>query len=201
VTWTAEGRSDVLDGAETLLRVGVANCTELDIQLPTYFYSMNGQASSGFDDVVVSFKRQLPDFYGFVTAAAGGLAFPSGSNDVSDRGYDPYIQGSWSRDIGGGWGAAGMFTLAWLTSGSATNRTFQSTFEVQRDLTPSAGSFLEYVGDYPDHLRPAQAIDAGATWQVAVRQQVDVHFGFGLNSASPDHFFGFGYSFRLNGLF
>jgi hypothetical protein len=173
----------------------------LDIQLPTYFYSMNGQASSGFDNVVVSFKRQLPDFYGFVTAATGGLGFPAGSNEVSDSGYDPYIQGSWSRDIGSGWSVAGMFTVAWLTSGSASNPDFQSTFEVQRDLTPSAGSFLEYVGDYPNHSRPAQVIDAGATWEIAERQGVDVHFGFGLNSASPDHFFGFGYSFRLDRLF
>jgi hypothetical protein len=173
----------------------------LDIQLPTYFYSMNGQASSGFNDVVVSFKRQLPDFDGFVTAAAGGVGFPTGSNEVSDRGYDPYIQGSWSRKIGGGWSVAGMLTVAWLTSGSAGNPTVQSTFEVQRELTASAGSFLEYVGDYPNHLRPAQVIDAGAAWRIAERQGVDVHFGCGLNSASPDHFFGFGYSFRLDGLF
>lgn len=77
---------------------------------------------------------------------------------------------------------------------------FQSTFEVERDLTPSATSFVEYVGDYPNHLRPEQVIDAGATWEIAERQG-DAHFGFGLNNASPDHFFGFGYSFRLDGLF
>jgi outer membrane putative beta-barrel porin/alpha-amylase len=201
VTWTAENRSDVFDGAETLLRAGVANCTELDVQLPTYFYSMNGHAASGFDDVVVSFKRQLPDFYGFVTSAAGGLEFPTGSNAVSDSGYDPYIQGSWSREISDDWSLAGMFTLAWLTSGSASSPSFQSTFEVEHDLTSSVDSFLEYVGDYPNHSRPAQIVDAGATWEIAKRQAVDFHFGFGLNSGSPNHFFGFGYSFRLDGLF
>jgi hypothetical protein len=162
---------------------------------------MNGEASSGFNDVVVSFKRQLPDFYGFVTAAAGGLGFPTGSNGVSDGGYDPYIQGSWSREIGSGWSIAGMFTLAWPTSNSASNPTFQSTFKVGREFTPSTAAFVEYVGDYPNHLRPEQIIDSGATWRVGERQGVDVHFGFGLNSASPDHFFGFGYSFRLDKLF
>ena len=201
ITWTAEDRSELLDGAETLLRIGVANCTELAIQLPTYFFAMNGQASSGFGDVTVSLKRQLADFYGFVTAAAGGLTFPSGTNEISDGGYDPYIQGSWSREIGGDWSVAGMFTLTWLTSRSASNPTFQSTFEVVRGLSPSAASFVEYVSDYPNHLRPAQVIDAGATWHFGERQGVDAHFGFGLNSASPDHFFGFGYSFRLDGLF
>ena len=49
--------------------------------------------------------------------------------------------------------------------------------------------------------RLVQVIDAGATWHFRERQGVDVHFGFGLNSAAPNHFFGIGYSFRLDGLF
>jgi outer membrane putative beta-barrel porin/alpha-amylase len=121
VTLTGEQRSDVLDGAETMLRVGAADCTELALQLPSYFFAMNGEASSGFSDVAVAFKRQLPDLYGFVTAAAAGLILPGGSTAVSDGGYDPYIQGSWSRDIADGWSAAGMFTLTWLQSNLSIN--------------------------------------------------------------------------------
>ena len=37
---------------------------------------MNGRASSGFNDVVLSFKWQLPVSYGSILAAAGGLAHP-----------------------------------------------------------------------------------------------------------------------------
>jgi hypothetical protein len=37
---------------------------------------MNGRASSGFNDVVLSFKWQLLVSYGLILAAAGGLAFP-----------------------------------------------------------------------------------------------------------------------------
>jgi hypothetical protein len=37
---------------------------------------MNGRASSGFNDVVLSFKWQLLVSYGFILAAVGGLAFP-----------------------------------------------------------------------------------------------------------------------------
>jgi pilus assembly protein TadC len=37
---------------------------------------MNGRDSSGFNNVVLSFKWQLPVSYGFILAAAGGLAFP-----------------------------------------------------------------------------------------------------------------------------
>jgi Putative MetA-pathway of phenol degradation len=201
VTWTTENGSDMLDATNTLLRLGLANCTELAISAPTYLFAVNGPALSGFNDVVLSFKRQLPSVYGFKLAAFAGLEFPSGNHDLSKGGYDPYLQGSWSRDLPGGWGVAGMFTIFWFTSQSSENPTFEPTFEVTRNLLPSVDSFVEYVGDYPEHSRPAQVLDAGATWLIARRQQLDVHFGFGLNSSSPDHFFGIGYSFRLDRLF
>jgi hypothetical protein len=201
VTWTAENGSDILDAPETLLRLGLANCTELAISVPTYFFAVNGPTLSGFNDVVISLKRQLPPLYRFDFAVFAGLEFPSGNHDLSTRGYDPYLQGAWSLDLPGAWGAGGMFKIIWFTSESSQNPTFEPTFEVTRNLFPSVDSFLEYVGDYPDHSRTTQVLDAGATWLIARRQQLDLHFGFGLNSSSPDHFFGLGYSFRLDGLF
>jgi hypothetical protein len=44
-------------------------------------------------------------------------------------------------------------------------------------------------------------LDTGGTWRFTRTQQVDFHAGFGLNGNSVDHFFGIGYSFRLDGLF
>src|SRR5882757_5653782 len=60
VDWTSRQRSDVISGSETRLRFGVARCTELLADVPTYFYSLNGRAASGFSDLVVSIKRELP---------------------------------------------------------------------------------------------------------------------------------------------
>jgi len=125
-----------------MLRVGAADCTELALQIPSYFFAMNGKASSGFSDVAVAFKRQLPDLYGFVTAAAAGLIFPSGSTAVSDGGYHHIFRARGSA-ISPTVGAGGMFKLTWRTSHSASNPTFQSTFEIGRDHTPSAASFVE----------------------------------------------------------
>ncbi|MGD0290478.1 MAG: carbohydrate porin [Candidatus Binataceae bacterium] len=42
---------------------------------------------------------------------------------------------------------------------------------------------------------------AGGSWRVTRLQQLDFDVGFGLNRSSPDHFFGIGYSFRLDGPF
>ena len=201
VAWTTEHHSGVFDAAETEFRLGVAHCVELVLVPPSYFFAMNGPASSGYNDVVPSFKWEFPALYQIDSAAAAGLAFPSGSQGLSGGGYDPYLQWSWARDLSRGWGVAGMFTLFWFTRHSSQNPTFEPTFEFTRDLFPTVGTFLEYVGDYPVHRQSSQIIDSGVTWRIARLQQVDLHCGFGLNRASPDHFLGVGYSFRLDNLF
>jgi hypothetical protein len=67
--------------------------------VPTYFYSLNGHASSEFSDLVVSFKRELPVPLGFHLSATGGLGFPNGASKISSHSYDPYIQFPWSRRL------------------------------------------------------------------------------------------------------
>jgi hypothetical protein len=201
VDWTVRQGSNVLSGTETRLRLGIAECTEVLADVPTYFYSLNGQASSGFSDLVVSIKRELPVPLGVHLSATGGLGFPTGASKISSHGYDPYIQFPWSRRFADEWSLHGMFTVTWFTSQHALNPTFEPTLSLERDLGPTGDLFVEYVGDYPNHARPAQILDGGGSWRVTRLQQLDFHVGFGLNSSSPDHFFGIGYSFRLDGLF
>jgi hypothetical protein len=201
IDWTVRQGSDVVSGTETRLHLGVAQCTEVLVDVPTYFYSLNGHASSGFSDLVFSVKRELPVPFRFHLSATGGLGFPTGASKVSSRGYDPYIQFPWSRRLDEDWSLHGMFTVTWFTSQHEFNPTFEPTVSLERDIGPTRDLFVEYVGDYPNHARPSQVLDAGGSWRVTRLQQLDFHVGFGLNSSSPDHFFGVGYSFRFDGLF
>jgi len=199
VDWTVRHGSDSLDGTNTRLRLGVAHCTEFLIDIPNYFGALNGSQPSGFSDVVLSFKRQLPVPFGFDLSATAGVGFPSGSNKISGPGYQPYIQFPWSHHITDGWGIEGMFTLFWFPSQSMRNPTFESTIALERELGPFADMFVEYVGDY-DHQQPAQLVDSGGAWRFTQTQQLDFHVGFGLNRSTVDHYFGIGYSLRLDGL-
>src|ERR1700722_18474395 len=81
VDWTVRQGSDVVSGSETRLRLGVAQCTEVLAGVPTCFYSLNGRASSGFSDFVVSIKRELSVPFGFHLSATGGLGFPTGASN------------------------------------------------------------------------------------------------------------------------
>jgi hypothetical protein len=145
VDWLARHESNSLDATNTRLRAGVAHCGEFLIDIPSYSGSLNGSEPSGFSDVVVSFKRQLPVPFGFNLSATSGLGFPSGSSKISGPGYQPYIQFPWSHEIADGWGVEGMFTVTWYPSDSHRNPTFEPTFSLGKEFGKTAGLFVEYV--------------------------------------------------------
>ncbi|MBV8452002.1 MAG: hypothetical protein JOZ29_06965 [Deltaproteobacteria bacterium] len=95
VDWSVRHAANSLDASNTRLRAGIAHCTEFLIDIPIYFGSLNGSQSSGFSNIVVSFKRQLPVPFGFDLSATAGMGFPSGSGNISAPGYQPYIQFPW----------------------------------------------------------------------------------------------------------
>lgn len=200
VDWINRHGSNAIDGSNTRLRLGIAHCTEFLIDVPSYFGTINGIQPSGFSDVVASIKRQLPVPFGFDLSATAGIGFPSGSEMISGAGYQPYLQFPWSHDLVDGWKAVGMFTVTWFPSDTVRNPTFEPTFALEKEFGESLGAFAEYVGDY-DHERPRQVLDAGGAWRFRMTQQLDFHVGYGLNSSSVDHYFGIGYSFRLDHLF
>src|SRR5215472_5618856 len=47
IDWTVRHGSNALNGTNTRLRLGVAHCTEFLIDVPTYFWSLNGFQRSG----------------------------------------------------------------------------------------------------------------------------------------------------------
>jgi hypothetical protein len=201
LTWTQAQRSQVLDGTETLMRLGLVRCTEFQLLVPTYNWSFGGRAASGFGKVGFAFKHQLgPLPGGFELAAVAGLEFPSGATDVSGPGYNPFIQVPWAHDLAYRFSVQGMFAVTWFTSQPERNPTFQPTLGIGKQLGDRADALIEYFGDY-DHQRPSQVLETGVTYRFTEHQQIDFQIGFGLNSASPDHFFGLGYSIRFDRLF
>lgn len=201
VTWSAQQRSNVVEGPQTFLRVGVAHCAEIFFSVPDYVYAIGGHAPAGFSDFAASAKLQLPKFIGFDAAAIAGMSFPTGGTEISSHGYDPELQLPFRRALGDHWAVDGMFGITWFTTEPHDNPSFESTFELERDLGGSGTIFAEYAADYPQHARPSEILDGAVLWRVTPRQQLDLHAGFGINRPAPDHYLGIGYSFRLDGLF
>jgi hypothetical protein len=184
------------DGPESLLRLGVATRTELRLTVPDAFNQTG--AVSGIGDLIVGMKQQLgPTPGGFDVSLVLSLSLPAGSHRFSSGGYDPFVQLPWSRSLSANWTAAGMLSVYWPTQDGRRNVTGEATFLLDRQLTKPWDAFVEYAGDYPERGGSRELLHFGTTYKLTPHQQVDMHVGVGLSSATVDHFIGIGYSFRL----
>src|SRR5208282_784971 len=80
---------NVVDGSETLLRLGIFTKTELRFTVPDYFYNVSsgGGPGSGFGDSAIGVKQQLgPMPGGFDVSATFFLSLPTGAYGVSSGG-------------------------------------------------------------------------------------------------------------------
>ncbi|MGP0019832.1 MAG: transporter [Candidatus Sulfotelmatobacter sp.] len=193
----SQGQS-LVDGPETLLRIGVAKKTELRFTLPDYFNNLTtGSAASGFGDFAFGVKQQLGPARGFDVSAVLFVSFPTGSNGVTSGGYDGGLQVPWSRALSANWTVAGMFSVYWPTQGRTRNVTGEGAFLFDRQLTKPWDAFVEYAGDFPENGGPRYLLHFGTALKIAKQQQIDFHVGVGLSSAAVDHIIGIGYSFRI----
>ena len=84
VNFSARDGTGVLDGTNTRLRLGVAPCVELLVDLPTYFARVRGLATSGFSDVAPAVKWQISPVPGKIDlSAVVGVALPTGTTDIA----------------------------------------------------------------------------------------------------------------------
>jgi hypothetical protein len=202
VNVTGRDGARTLDGTNSRLRLGLAPCLELLVDLPTYFATVRGQAGSGFTNVTPAVKWQLGPLPGDINlSATAGVGLPTGTPRIAGPGAQPYLQFPWSRELGGGWGISGMLTAFFFPSGPESKFAAEPTFVIEKKVGDRAAVFVEYVGDYRDHAGASQLLNTGVVYRLTPTQQVDVHVAFGLNRNAPDTIFGMGYSFRFDGLF
>jgi hypothetical protein len=159
---SARDGSRFVDGTNTRLRAGIANCLEFLVDVPTYFANVRGPGSSGFSDVAPALKWQISPIPGKVDlSAVFGVALPTGPVGINGRGAQPYLQFSWSWELRNGWGLSGMFTEFIRPSDPTSKLITEATFVIEKNVTERASLFVEYVGDYPENGSPAQLLNWG----------------------------------------
>jgi hypothetical protein len=202
VNGSARDGSQFVDGTNTRLRAGIANCLEILVDVPTYFANVRGPEGSGFTDVAPAIKWQISPIPGKVDlSAVFGVALPTGSAEIVGRGAQPYLQFPWSWELRDGWGLSGMLTEFFRPSDPTSKQITETTFVIEKNLTERASLFVEYVGDYPVNGSPAQLMNSGGLYRLTPNQQVDFHVAVGLNHNAPSYIIGIGYSVRFDDLF
>jgi hypothetical protein len=201
VNLSARDGGQLVDGANTRLRAGIANCLEFLVDTPTYFANVRGPANSGFSDVAPALKWQISPVPGKVDlSAVFGVALPTGSASIAGPGAQPYLQFPWSWELRSGWGLSGMFTEFFRPSDPTSRLITETTFVIEKRVTERASLFVEYVGDYPENGSPAQLLNSGGLYRFSPNQQVDFHVAVGLNRNAPSYIVGVGYSVRFDEL-
>lgn len=202
INTTRRGLDKTFDGTNSRLRLGIAPCLEILVDVPNYIGRLKGEADSGFGNVAPAIKWQfasLPEPWNLSVTAGAGL--PTGSPKIAGQGLQPYLQFPWSYEIGGGWGTSGMVTTFLFPSDPANKQTTEATVVLEKKVTERASLFVEYVGDYPSRGSSVQLFNTGGGYLLTRTQQIDFHVAFGLNRNSPNYIVGLGYSFRFDDLF
>jgi hypothetical protein len=191
-----------VDGTNSRLRLGIAQCLELLVDTPTYFANFRGPGNSGFSDIAPALKWQISPIPGKVDlSAVFGVALPTGAAGIAGRGAQPYLQFPWSWELRGGWGLSGMFTEFIRPSDPTGKLITETTFVIEKKMTERTSLFVEYVGDYPVNGSPAQLVNSGGVYRLSPTQQLDFHVALGLNRNAPSYIVGVGYSVRFDELF
>jgi len=202
INTTRRGLDKTFDGTNSRLRLGIANCLEILVDIPSYVGRLKGDADSGFGNVAPAIKWQfasLPEPWNLSVTAGAGL--PTGSPKIAGPGLQPYLQFPWSYEIGGGWGTSGMVTTFFFPADPANKQTTEATFVLEKKVSERASLFVEYVGDYASHGGSVQLFNTGGGYLLTRTQTIDFHVAFGLNRNSPNYIVGLGYSFRFDDLF
>ncbi|HWX90052.1 MAG TPA: transporter, partial [Rhizomicrobium sp.] len=123
-----------LDGTNSRVRLGIADCAEVLIDLPNYSFSPRSADIRGFTGIAPAGKLELEGLpQGLQVSIVTGVGLPTGASSNSGQSYKPYFQVPWSQEIAGDWSLHGMLTETWIP-GQISDRIFEETLSLQRDV-------------------------------------------------------------------
>jgi hypothetical protein len=202
MTTTRDPGESIYDAPETRLRIGLANCTELLVDLPNYYHANMLGGIDGASNLGPAIKHQFPDWItGLTLSSTVGVFLNTGNPAIAGSGPNPYAQLPWSYDLGNDWSINGMFGALQQRHEINNNTIYQSTFYLDHGLNDKSDIFIEYVNNYQQNIVASNTIGVGGSYRFMPHQQVDFKLGSGWNNATPNFYFSIGYSLRFDRVF
>jgi hypothetical protein len=214
--------TNYIDMSETEVRFGLTKRTEFQMFAPNWalLHSQGGgsaapttprgtsnpvETSEGHTQSGVSglgevgIKRQFGPFFNDLNVAfIGGVNVPTGRRFISGNGVQPVLRMPWNKRPGKNWTLCGMQSMLVINGGRDVQ--WQNFWMLCRAIGTRTTVFSEYAGFYTQRFRPVNIAHFGVVRKLNRSNQVDVHFGFGLNKTAPAALVGVGYSFRFDRL-
>lgn len=210
------------DIPETEVRIGITKQTEFQMFVPDWvllhsvgtttaalsntnpglevFQSTPSSTRQGVSDLnEVGMKHQFPVlFKDLKISLIAGVTIPTGRSFISGDGVQPVIRAPWGKALPNNWTIMGMQSILVVNGGSDVQ--WQNFWMLNKTFGTRTSVFIEYAGFYTHGEAPSNIIHFGVVRKLNRHNQIDTHFGFGLNQTAPAAFVGVGYSFRFDGL-
>ena len=157
---------------------------------------------SNFGDISVGFSHHIAAPHKIDVALVPMLNLPTGAIKVSSNSVDPQLRFVVVKPITGKWTISSHLDTRWFTGHNAPSDVlFNVTSITYYDFPGKWNGFLEYSGFIPLQVALPSFLESERSFVPTPRQQFDARITAGLNNTSPDVLVGFGYSFRIDGLF
>ncbi len=144
-------------------------------------------------------KHQFgPFFKDLNVSLIAGVNIPTGRRLISGGGVQPVVRMPWMKGLTKNWSYGGMQSVLVVNSGRDVQ--WQNFWMLSRAFGARTSAFMEYAGFYTHQEKPSNIIHFGLVRKLNKNNQIDMHFGFGLNQAAPAALVGVGYSFRFDRL-
>lgn len=190
---------------ESLLKVGVTDNTEFRFSVPNYTYLRQddeGKIINNLGDITAGISHHVALPKKIDLAIIPFLNIPTGANNISSNALDPQLRMVVAKYLTPKLVVASQIDARWNTGKNrAAAVVLNPTGIAYYSFTDKLSGFLEYGGFIPTTGKTQQFIQGGALYLLTKRQQVDIRIATGLNRHSSDIVVGFGYSFRIDGLF
>lgn len=188
--WRRDGRDDVYTAMATNFKIGLTDCTDLQIVFDSYTWENNaGPAgdAEGFGDVTLRYKWNLWGNDGGSTALAlfPYVKIPTGTA-VSNEEWEGGLIIPFSMELREGLGLGLMAELDSVADDNGGHDfEFVHTAVLGFDLTEKWGCFLEYVGVLGEDRYEAYA-SGGITYSITSNVMLDCGGQAGLNDDAED---------------
>lgn len=193
---------------ETALRFGLTNNLEFRIYSDGYVNqniktnNSSSQNDSGLDKLTVGFKTRLFDREGLIPHISFAFEsdLPSASSGIANDEYVPRGKVILSYDFCDCFVVSSNLNLAAPVENSQRYLESSASLMASYALTNDLRVFGEAYGIYPESgygLQEKEIADAGFTYQLTDRIQLDIRYGVGLSSYAPDYYTGAGIAFRV----
>lgn len=174
------------------LRTGLTEGLELGIAWAGYQVIKSDSTQS---DVTLALKQRLITKADYNLSALAQLDLPTG--DGSDKLSETRVLGGllWDKSLQADWGLFGVVQAESSYWGDERELNLQATLGTSLTHSDQVGSYVELFVDKPITYSgtTAMVLNAGLTYLLDARTQLDVYIGGGLENSDTD-FIGFGFA-------